>query len=872
MKTLKFKNYLMKALSLVLVLFVMIALVGCDENKTEQVKISIKFDKTEYYYGETIEPVVTVTGTENTDYVLTIDSTNNNANEIVKVNGNKVEIISNPANDSLIKIIATSKADETVYCNDSILVKHKDESVNVDVNVKIILTADKTVLKYGETAKLSVKFENTDKKDYTYRLSSDIVKIENDVLTVVKEVKVSTTVSVSAISTEYSYAQSTVTFTIKPIVQTGKVEDLTSEMLQEIGSASITVKGTLVDHYINFNNHSFDTEHTYNMDVQMSENAWKGTWSISGQEENAVTYNYRMGELDGVTDSEGNKGHALTQLYIDKNNKVASDYIKDYRSIPTVWETQHLWNHLGELDINKVSYDSEENLYKYDISTYDDLQLMAYLAVCLTPVLDGSTEYFEELYFQVENGKISKIIAQTQKVYSPEDADPSEYEELSYSIVELTFENVGTTTVEDPKPFESPEHVDILNQAIEKMQSLRNYTFHAVDTQTAAPSTSDDDYSLESVVTTNSKLRKQIIRARVANGTYATGTVGQFGQITENEVLYANTIKYTSSLDDKVYNTTYSGLKKIDSESYDVFKYDSTQKTLVGERRKYGDLHDALPKFNFSADIFEFEIASKSKEGKTLYKFVLRDSSITREVAIEFSCYSYAVDATESTQYKLYLIVDEDGNLVKSFYPYDLVYGTYLGYVTTTYSKFNETEIEFDTFDNYIPREIKKSWSEYNTKYYQSNPSEQSREMATDVVLAEIFGDSASDVPNPEAFIKIFGDALSGPFYDLSSKGYDGDGNPIYIKSIGINTQSTEYDENSVITNYDELMDTIITEFVKLGFTVSKANTDMTGGESGLQDRYLCLIKGDVQIVIMNNRTKNIFIEIYKTGDWTLNR
>ena len=48
--------------------------------------------------------------------------------------------------------------------------------------------------------------------------------------------------------------------------------------------------------------------------------------------------------------------------------------------------------------------------------------------------------------------------------------------------------------------------------------------------------------------------------------------------MTETEVLYATTCKYTASIDDKLYRTEYSGLKKIDNEWLNEKKNQKTNK------------------------------------------------------------------------------------------------------------------------------------------------------------------------------------------------------------------------------------------------------------------------------------------------------
>ena len=65
-------------------------------------------------------------------------------------------------------------------------------------------------------------------------------------------------------------------------------------------------------------------------------------------------------------------------------------------------------------------------------------------------------------------------------------------------------------------------------------------------------------------------------------------------------------------------------------------------------------------------------------------------------------------------------------------------------------------------------------------------------------------------------------------------------------------------------------MNELITALQEEGYTLDSANTDMSGGETGLRDRDVTMTKGDIQIVVSNNRTKHLSIYFYHLGDWIL--
>ncbi len=739
-------------------------------------------------------------------------------------------------------------------------------------NVKVSIQASANKINKGEEVTLTVTV--TEVEDQTYELSvSDetLLKVEGNKVICINTKAVDTAVTVTAKSVADPKATaSTSIIVVAPIIE-GQVGELTSEMLKEIGNASITSTGTLTDYYVDFNQAANNSTIKYDMKVMMSEGYWYGEYNIQNNLRSQVVDVYKKGDVDGIKDSYGRAGHALTRLYINKNNEVAESVVKDYNSFASLWEEQHLWNHLSNLNIDKFSYDVESELYVYniDINNADDLYLMTYLSYCLTPLVSDT---LMTVALKVENGKITQFLGQTEVLFYgadiQEDADA-----MSYSSVVLEFSEIGTTVVPLPQVYEAPLHADVLKAALDKMANAKNYTYRVEDVTTYAPVTDGDDYIVES--TNSSAVKAKPLtnkREKVQNSNSSVGTVGSLGQVTENAILIAETGKYSYGMDDKLYYTNYSGYKQNSDNSYDYFEYDSKSQTLVGKKRFEGTLTNVLPTFDFSPNIFKYNGSTINTMGKEVYTFVLRSTDVTRDVALEISSYKYADDASKTATETLTLVVDEDGNLISTVYPYNLVEGTYYGYCNTTFSKVGTTELDADTFDGYVQREILTSWNQYTTKYYSENYSTlTTHDENTQVVIDAIYGASAKDLPAPTLFLDVFGDNLSGPFFDWKEKATDADGNPIYTSWIEITTTSSEFDENAKITNYEEIIEELTTLLEAEGFVISKANTDTSGGPLGKSDRFICFIKGDIQIVIENNHTKYFWIKFYKTGDWSLN-
>ena len=207
--------------------------------------------------------------------------------------------------------------------------------------------------------------------DKKYKKTADLVVIEGSAA---KVVAVPTTldqvVTITATLTSNPTVTSSTSITVKAPVVEGQVGELTSELIQKLGNPSITVSGVLTDYYEDFKNAGNNTIQSYDMTVMMEEGAWFGSWNIEGNPNAALQDVYRMGEETGVEDQFGNVGHAFLKSFINKDNEVENKKQIDYLSIPVVWEAQHLWNHLGNLNISKFVYDAENKVYFYDHQKY----------------------------------------------------------------------------------------------------------------------------------------------------------------------------------------------------------------------------------------------------------------------------------------------------------------------------------------------------------------------------------------------------------------------------------------------------------------------------------------------------------------------
>lgn len=760
-----------------------------------------------------------------------------------------------------------------------------------DVNISMTANVDKETLEKGDEVTFTVTVTGTKNTKYTLEVTEkggpvDYAVIENNVLKITKDVTIDKIINVTAKSVADEYKTAVKTYTVKAPIIEGRVGDLTSDLITEISGNNITFKGIVTDYYDDLNNNRNDEVTEYEMTVKMEEGKWSGSFNPKEDPEAVITDTYFKGEdgdIKGPSQYDQNTGkttvqigHALEYEYVNKYNEVVREKVKDYVSIPAIWEYQHLWNHLGQLNVNKFTYDPENEIYKYNYTTIEDAYLLTYLAVSLTPML-GSGETLVDFWLKVENNKITKIYGQTTVLYdgttevSRDDADI-----MTFTTVELSIENIDNTSIPNAKAYDAPQNADKLTAALTYMSSIKNYTFDALDVQTSAPATDGSDYEYQSVSNSTVKALRSKRALSLKNYTSSSGKVGTYGMITEKAVLYETTTKFEATMDGKDYQIQYSGLYQNDDNTYDTFGFNKDYTAFEGKQKFNGSMFNALPSFDFSANVFEF-VKEEPSKNTTLYTFRLREEMITRDIAMSVSAYQYAIDAERDNRYRTTITVDSEGHVVKTVYPYNLVDYTYAGYITTEYSNFETTNFDEGDykgcFDNYIPRKIRTNWSEFDVMYYHPTFTTQVTEQATaDKVFKVYLGDDYKNLPSPKLFFEIFGDSVSGPFFDYDNKGSDD--NPDYIQWLGITVKTDKCDENYQVSEdtFNEIKKELDTKLGALGYKLNTNNTDLSGGATGRSDYYLCYTNGNIQIVINTNHTRYFWIDFYKLGDWSLKK
>ena len=768
------------------------------------------------------------------------------------------------------------------------------------VSIKIDEAA--ATIKAGETVQLHVTVSNATDQTYTWSISDeDVLEINNDVVSVVDGIRLtaSTIVTVTATANADKTKSASHTFTVLPAMS-GEVEDLTAALFEEVANPSVTFEGTVTDYYIDNENPYNSSTDVYDMTVMMEDGKWYGEWGLhvdSGLPWDAPTVtkdNYRRGDSIGTSE-----GHEFLRTYIDKDNHIATKAQKSYDGIPYTWESQHLWNHLGDLGTNiseKWLHDTAEDEYVYQIEwsaenaadfTQDEY-LMTYLAYSLTPMLSDTLAEFR-VKLDADKEHIVQIWAKTTVMAYTN--DNGAITQQWFSEIELDIKNPGKTVVPDPVPYEKDESDTTYDQfvaALEKMANAKNYTFKALETSLRAPSGGEGDIVPESLSLgrANTGRNTAVYAVTTPEGGYykrhtkATGTVGRIGYVTENIILFEDTGMY-SAYDGDPYYVDYSGYKQYNAGTADAYyeqfatstfdKSVGDVKSLVATRRVKGNIFDKMPHFDFSPLIFENYGRSTVKIGNNnvqVINYVLRDSSLTRDIAKEISASKDVSSAEALTEQQLVIqIAVSNGELVQTIFPYNIA-DAWRGYVTTTYANIDTTALDPNCFtgENYIQRDWKSSWSQYTAEY-------DNRELKrADLVLSEFFGDAK--IPEAGVWMDIFGDQISGPWFRDKTI-YTDDSRTEVARETHYFTFTLKADDDVWLDEDGRQIpiEKIIGQDSKLAEEFAKSGFQFSPLESGFYNKdktmcYMSYVSDKVLIRIENIGTRYLYVDIYMIGDW----
>lgn len=922
------KNYKAfgKAMSFILAIClafgVCAAFVGCNS----RLKVTVRLANPSIAVGGTTTALVAIGGTEDQEYTL---SSGDEAIATVGEDG----VITGVASGT-VDIIATAHADGKSTGKATLIVGGGGGSGSVIETVGITASLEKgqpdRLSAVGQTTRIVAKV--TGAEDATYKFSVDseyehYINVDTAGTVTVINLPESRDVfaKVTATSNADTRRTATVSIRIEAPYQAGKVGDLTSQMILAITDPSITISGTITDVYDDLSINANDYTEVYNTKVEMESGKWKCEWNIanpdsSSGENNVMTTMYAKNDDSiSIRETPGlitNTGSSISNVYINKNNEVERETLVDYAGVPVLWENQCMYNLFKDLPVNNFeTVENNELMYHLKSAATTDLSMVR-IAASLSSLFTNS-DIFSAFYFVLNSDKtaIEKIVANTAVGYDTGDATTATAR--WWTETELTLSKVGETVVANPTPYGEPQHVSELSSALAGMKALDSYFFVSVDTSTKSPVIDPDDYEYEMSSMSAPALASASARSvSDPNGrdviwgdrTTNTGNTGAKGWVTSSAVIVETISKYTSTMDGMDTRYEYSGYRDYpdgpDGAYYEridwTYATPATQTTpekpsrFRGVQKITGSMSDALPAFDFSPNVFKYE--GKRTDG--CHVFRLQADAVMADVAQQVSMYGNAKDAYASTQLSFTIAV-KDGKVIETVYPYNLS-DNYLGYVTTTYSRFDETELPLisrgtdsaprydEPFDIYDERVLPTAWNQLSVKHYHMNHSTLG---AYDVADAETamkrsFGENGfSVIPAPNVFLfdvfgdifdaEIWDDGVSGPFFNWNDKA-DGGYYDIYSFKCklenGIGKLSTGRNYPS-----DEQWNTIKTELEKelneAGFELNPAQTGKTSAFEGVGNRYITFQYANktdpekaIVIQIGNNYSHFLDIDIFQVG------
>ena len=860
-----------------------------------------------------IEFAVSVTNSENKNYTLTTDH-----DELVKMEGNKLYVIADTTKNVNVTVTAIAEADKTVTASKviTVIANVAEPAPDVKITVKTVnLETDmaKTTLRPGQTIKLVIEVINLTNSDKGYTVEVENPSFGKDLVTYDSRNNYITTdgtytaVDENGATSKATLSDSvdvtiTVTSTANPAVKESvtirvKPSGLTSTMLRKIANPNITVSGTFTDVY-------GTTKTTYDYTIKMNSSedeggnvtagAWSATWNKKGSQ-NVLSDNYKLGEND-----------ALIQAYIDKNNKIANKTVKDTNGIVLKWSEQHYWNHLDYFANNykKFVYDDEVGAYRYnaeygryelDTNTWTNVYIpsedeyhLKYIAWSMTPALEKQFYDFY-VFLNADETAIDRIEGRTypNPIYAT-DSDGNATEILTgyyYTSATMYFTEIGTTVVEDPKPYQidtTQDYYKKLTEAIAKAKNMTNYSFAVVKTTMSAPSLNPDDYDIGGTTGGDTGSSGSASGQGVYDGTIkpyyyrsTSGVVGYLGVVTPDAILINETMKYESSLDDYVYRTDPYGYKQNSDGTYDEFEYDFDNRVLKGTRKRTGNIASVLPDFDISPAIFELTHTSvvNGTENEFIYTFALRDSEIGDSVARSLCLDDYAHFAIVDAENPFTIIVDENANITNVRFAYDIDGES--GVYETVFTDFGTSKLPAGTFDNYEARVIPQKWSDFTkVRIYIFDGTTEPKEIYVDSATAIdiMFGaERAANVPAPTVFSKIFDDNLKGLWSDVLAAYRDANGDVKIHYALKIAATSDNVDENGKITDLEKKIDDLTLALSQLGFECDYGNSYGVAHS----ERYIVAFASEelgLQIKIENNNSGNFWITIYNYGDYKITK
>ena len=593
------------------------------------------------------------------------------------------------------------------------------------------------------------------------------------------------TVEARSKKAENAFATKVLTIVSKP--------DLTQDMLDALDDSYISFDGYVnIDLYKDSSlSSSTEPEQTYTSVITTAMNGvnWYAEY------ENATT-----GYMTPIYYK--NVDNKPCQVGVNFMNEEEYFPMTDDFGVEMNWEEAGLYNSLAGLTVNDFTFDEETWRYVYSSS---DKSLPARVIASANPY-DFETDNFSLI---IDGGEIAGIYS----VSKPDYTISIGYKAIQRLYVALVC---GEDYVEVPT-IEKYSHEDIhdaLNEAIDNMHALTNYTLDFKDLNVTLTSASYSEAGFTQTIT------EDLIHFKPF--TIKTNTAGE-------EIR-----NYTE-------NGEY-GYKVMREGLYNAYFNDGNG-TYTASRAYEGNINEAKPTFAFAGEIFRSY--TENNDGSITYYVDAPMSPVasTFFYGVGNDINLYGIFATEyiSGNYSFtpYVTV-KDGYIVNACFYYNigsLIYGI----VEINYSDFNTASVPSEEVPVFETREVPTSWAELEIIVTESSSS---TEDDVYVNALEYFKTTMFNDQDIAEKMPFFGDAIGDTYgFGLTT---------LYFPS------GSSIAKQAVVLYYDVPLDTDYTittslnavfEYLKSeGFTQTDANT---------------FVKGDIAVVPVDENL-DFMIYVYK--------
>ena len=597
------------------------------------------------------------------------------------------------------------------------------------------------------------------------------------------------TVRATSTDNDEKYAEIIICVACQPV--------LTDEMLSSVSDNYIGFEGymdielrtfELFDKYV-------ETVQVSGISTQMNGDRWHARY-VDNSTNYVADINYK------------NEGGVAQQVALSLMNDEQYFPMTDDAGKPVSWLDSGLYNNFAKVTADDFEFDEDDWRYYYKGNDATLAQKM---------VASANPYEFEasSLGLIIEGGELLGIFAESKPSFS---VVPG-YKAIQrlYSYINCGADNVEVPLItkfeHNPKTTDGGfiDH-DALDEAIENMRSLENYTL---------------DFRMSS---------------HMASGY----TIGGYVETVIDGDYYFEPYDIISSGGNQIAvarpNAQY-GYHKLDANTYNSYNYNADKGVYEAARAFKGDMDKAKASFAFASEIFtSFQAATVDGKDATIYyvdeTMCTVASTLYYGVGNDAPLYGlFAMRYEMLADYTPYVVV-RDGKILEAGFFYFL--GDMYGEVRIYYSDFNSASMpdSFKSFDGYVPRVPPASWADLT-------------------VIDETDGGDSGEVNALEFFIGMFGSAEKVndlPFFgDLLGDTY-GFGLATYRQPGGIS-----YSVETVVLYYDVALDADRT----INSSIKSAQEFLV--ENGfVKNAYGEYVKGDVSAMPYDS-SLDFWIYVWKT-------